>query len=108
MALSHLPDGVRRFCFPTSPQRHKIRVLASKTHEGGGRVVLDNLSGQIRDCLLHAEDCARKAAAQTDPALRDDFLRLEKRWLELARSLGFVERLDSFTKNGPKPNINLN
>jgi hypothetical protein len=63
-----------------------------------GRVVLNNLSEEIRDCLQHAEDCARKAAAQTDPALRDDFLRLEKRWLDLARSLEFVEQLNSFIK----------
>jgi hypothetical protein len=68
-----------------------------------GRVVLNNLSEQIRDCLQHAEDCARKAAAQTDPALRDDFLRLEKRWFGLARSMEFVESLNSFTKNSPKP-----
>ena len=62
-----------------------------------GRVVLNNLSEQIRDCLQHAEECARRAAAQTDPALRDDFLRLEKRWLELARSMEFAERLTDFS-----------
>jgi hypothetical protein len=70
--------------------------------------VLNNLSEQIRECLQHAEDCARKGAAQTDPGLRDDFLRLEKRWLELARSMEFAERLSSFTKNSPKPNIKPN
>ena len=59
--------------------------------------VLNNLSEQIRDCLEHAEECARRAAAQTDPALRDDFLRLEKRWLELARSMEFAERLTDFS-----------
>jgi hypothetical protein len=36
-----------------------------------------NLSEQIRDCLRHAEDCARKAAAQTDPELKQDFLVME-------------------------------
>jgi hypothetical protein len=66
--------------------------------------MLNNLSEQIRDCLRHAEDCARKAAAQTDLELRDDFLGLEKRWLELARSVEFAERLTSFTKNRFKPN----
>jgi hypothetical protein len=70
--------------------------------------VLNNLSEQIRDCLQHAEDCARKAAVQTDPGLREDFLRLEKRWLDLARSMEFAERLNSFTKNSPKPKIKLN
>jgi len=71
--------------------------------------VLNNLSEQIRDCLQHAEDCARKAAAQTDPGLREDFLRLEKRWLELARSIEFEESVDTFIKNipNPKPKFNL-
>jgi hypothetical protein len=73
-----------------------------------GRAMLNNLSEQIRECLQHAEDCARNAAAQTDPGLREDFLRLEKRWLVLARSMEFAERLDSFTKNSPKPNIKSN
>ncbi|MBO0719035.1 MAG: hypothetical protein J2P55_17125 [Rhizobiales bacterium] len=63
--------------------------------------MLNNLSEQIRDCLERAEECARKAAAQNDLGLRDDFLRLEKRWLNLARSIEFVERLDGFTKNSP-------
>ena len=52
-----------------------------------------NLSEQIRDCLRHAEDCARKAAAQTDSELKQDFLVMERRWLFLARSYGFTERL---------------
>ena len=29
--------------------------------------MLKNLSEEIRECYRHAEDCARKAAAQTDP-----------------------------------------
>jgi hypothetical protein len=29
--------------------------------------MLKNLSEEIRECYHHAEDCARKAAAQTDP-----------------------------------------
>jgi hypothetical protein len=67
--------------------------------------MLNNLSEQIRECLQHAEDCARQAAAQSDAGLRDDFLRLEKRWLGLARSIDFVESLDTFTKNIPKPSL---
>jgi hemerythrin-like domain-containing protein len=62
-------------------------------HEGGGRVVLRNLSEEIRECLQHAEDCARKAAAQSCPNLKQDFLDLEQRWLYLARSYEFTERL---------------
>jgi len=63
------------------------------------------VSGQIRECYRRAEDCARKATAQTDPTLKADFLDLERRWLVLARSYDFTERLNSFTKNSPKPNI---
>jgi len=59
--------------------------------------VLNNLSEQIRECLQHAEDCARKAAAQTDLKIRQDFLDLEGRWLFLARSYEFTERLTDFS-----------
>ena len=59
--------------------------------------MLNNLSEQIRECLQHAEDCARKAAAQSDPNLKEDFLTMERRWLFLARSYEFSERLDDFS-----------
>jgi hypothetical protein len=67
--------------------------------------VLNNLSEQIRDCLRHAEECAQKAAAQTDPGLRDDWLRFERRWLEMARSWKFAERLDTPTDNSANPSL---
>ena len=70
--------------------------------------MLSSVSEQIRECYRHAEDCARKAAAQADPTLKADFLDLERRWLVLARSYDFTERLNSFTKNSPKPNIKPN
>ena len=44
----------------------------------------NNLSEQIRDCYRHAQDCARKAAKQTDPNLKQDFLVIERRWRFLA------------------------
>jgi len=59
--------------------------------------MLNNLSNQIRECLQHAEDCARKAAEQTDPKLKEDFLNMERRWLVLAQSYGFTERLGDFS-----------
>jgi hypothetical protein len=65
--------------------------------EAGGRVVLNTWSEQIRECYRHVEDCARKAAAQTDPKLKADFLELELRWLFLARSYEFTERLTDFS-----------
>ncbi len=59
--------------------------------------MLNNLSGDIRDCLQHAEDCALKAAAQTDPKLKQDLLDMERRWLSLARSYEFTERIGGFS-----------
>jgi hypothetical protein len=55
--------------------------------------MLNNLSEQIRECLRHAEDCAEQAAAQSDPQLKQDFLDTERRWLFLARSYEFTDRL---------------
>jgi len=70
--------------------------------------MLNNVSEQMRECYRHAENCARKASAQTDPTLKADFLDLERRWLVLARSYDFSERLNSFTKNSAKPNGKFN
>jgi len=59
--------------------------------------MLRNLSEEIRECYRHAEDCARKAASHTDPQTRSDFMELETRWLFLARSYEFTERLTDFS-----------
>src|SRR5262249_24024078 len=59
----------------------------------------DNLTQEIRECLRHTEECAREAAELPDGSVfRQDFLELQNRWLELARSIEFGEQLDSFTK----------
>jgi hypothetical protein len=57
--------------------------------------MLNKQSDQIRECLQHAKDCARKAAAQTDPNLKNDFFEMERRWLFLARSYEFTEQLET-------------
>lgn len=55
--------------------------------------MLNNVSEQIRECLEHAEEYARQAAALSDGSpLRQDYLRLEKRWLQMARSFGFTDQ----------------
>jgi hypothetical protein len=44
---------------------HKVTKFAARPvepREGGSCVVLNSVSEQIRECLRHAEDCARKAA----------------------------------------------
>jgi hypothetical protein len=66
--------------------------------------MLNNLREQSRQCYRHAEDCARKAAAQTDPKIKADFLDVERRWLLLAQSYEFTERLGDFS-NETKRNV---
>ncbi len=73
--------------------------------------MLNNLSDQLRECLRHAEDCARQAAAQTCPNLKKDFLDMERRWLFLARSYEFTEQLSDFpagTESQAKPHYSIN
>jgi len=62
--------------------------------------MLENLSEQIRNCYEHAEFCARKAAEQSDPLLKRDYLELEQRWLTLARSYDLSERAQRFYRRG--------
>jgi hypothetical protein len=67
--------------------------------------MLSNPSEQVRECLNHAANCARKAAAQPEGSpLRQDFLEMEKRWLSLARSIERAERLIRPSENAPKAN----
>jgi hypothetical protein len=59
--------------------------------------MLESVSDLIRECRQHAEDCARKAAAATDPRLKQEFFDMEQRWLRLVRSYEFTERLKDFS-----------
>jgi len=70
-------------CIAATIHPSKLKVFVDCLLKGllprlRGRVVLNDLGEQVRDCLKHA-DCARKAAAQTDTKLKQDFLDLEKR-----------------------------
>ena len=47
--------------------------------------MLKSASEEIRNCYKHAEACARQAAEETDPKLREDFLGLKVACLKLAR-----------------------
>jgi hypothetical protein len=64
--------------------------------------MLRKLREEIRECLQHAEDCARQAKLQRDPKLRDDFLDLERRWLKLARSYELTDRVEAFTSHAKR------
>jgi hypothetical protein len=56
-----------------------------------------NLSEQAGECRLYAEHCADNARLQSDPQLRNDFLEMQRRWLCLASSYEFTERLGSLS-----------
>jgi hypothetical protein len=57
------------------------------------RFDVDRLSEDIRECYQLAKECARRAKAEADPQLRQDFLDMERRWLFLARSYEFTRQL---------------
>jgi len=57
----------------------------------------NNLSEQIRDCYRHAQVCALKAAEQTDPNLKQDFLVIEQRWRSLAGGYEIAQHLTGFS-----------
>ena len=58
--------------------------------------MLQNLSHEIRECLRRAEECKRLAEAAKTETGRADYLDMERRWLSLARSYEFAERLSDF------------
>jgi len=58
--------------------------------------LLQNLSEEIRECLRRA--CKRLAEAALTEAAKTDYLDVEQRWLSLARSYEFTERLSRFTE----------
>ena len=60
--------------------------------------MLQNLSKEIRECYLRAEECKRSADAAMTPAAGTDFIDMERRWLSLAHSYELAERLSSFTE----------
>jgi hypothetical protein len=54
---------------------------------------MKKISKEIRDCREHADQCARKAKLALSRESRDDFLRLQKNWLDLARSYELAEEI---------------
>jgi hypothetical protein len=60
--------------------------------------MLQNLSREIRECLLLAEQSKRMAETALTSAAREDYLDMEQRWLSLAHSYEFAERLCNFTE----------
>jgi hypothetical protein len=63
----------------------------------------DLLVDNIRDCYSHAEKCRRRAKEQSDPALRQDFVDCERRWLLLARGYELARRMEALSTGLPPP-----
>jgi hypothetical protein len=60
--------------------------------------MLQTLNKEIAECYQHAVECRRRADASSDPGSRQDFQDMEQRWLQLAHSYEFAERLSNFTE----------
>ena len=72
--------------------------------------MLQNLSEEIRDCLHGAEECKRLAKTALTASAIKDYLEMEQRWLTLAHSYEFAERLSRFTepaRRSPLPRLRL-
>jgi len=63
----------------------------------GRRTILQNLSEDIRECLRRAEECKRSSKTALSAPSIESYLDMERRWLSLARSYEFAERLSNFT-----------
>jgi hypothetical protein len=60
-----------------------------------------SLHRDIRECQRYADACGRIAARAADAKTQDDFLRLQRSWLRLGRSLAFAARLSDVCKISP-------
>ena len=68
----------------------------------GGHVLLQNLSEDIHECLGRAEECKRLSKTALSASAIKDYFDMEQRWLNLARSYEFTERLSRFTGQSRK------
>jgi hypothetical protein len=64
--------------------------------------MLRKLSDEVRECYAHADECAHKAQDAFTAEMREDFLRLQKSWLALARSYEFAEQLLDFSRENTR------
>ncbi len=58
------------------------------------------LTREINDCQAHAAHCARQAENAASPDIRDDFLRLQQSWLQLAHSYEIAQQIVTTKING--------
>jgi hypothetical protein len=60
--------------------------------------MLQNLSEEIREYLSLAEECKQRSKIALSTSVIKEYLEMEQRWLNLARSYEFAERLARFTE----------
>ncbi len=53
-----------------------------------------SVSREASECYRQAAKCADVARIQSDPKRRQEYLEMQRRWLGLARSYEFAERLE--------------
>ena len=64
--------------------------------------MLQNHSEEIRECLRRAEECKRLSRTALSTSAIEEYLEMEHRWLTLAHSYEFAEKLSSFTEQPKK------
>ena len=58
--------------------------------------MLQKLTEEIADCYASASECRERAKQALDPATKQDFLEMQRRWIMLARSYEVSERISNF------------
>ena len=64
--------------------------------------MLQNPSEQVRECLRHADDCAKRAKREPNADLRSELLETENYWLKQACMYQLLEHLVFTTHNNQK------
>jgi len=58
--------------------------------------MLQKLAEKVADCHRRARDARERADGATDAVVRQDYLDLEHRWMKLAESYQFTQRVADF------------
>lgn len=64
--------------------------------------MLQNLSEEIRECFRRAEECKQLSKTALSTSAIEEYLEMEHRWLTLAHSYEFADRLSRFTEQPKK------
>jgi hypothetical protein len=64
--------------------------------------VLQKLDQHICECLEHAAQADERAANETHPDLRAEYVELARTWRKLARSFEFAQSLEQFLLDSQK------